>query len=95
MSVIKSKEKKTDQLNFRVSPKTKKDAIKKADEMWVKLNTVLNIFLEKFINEKDIIKIKQDIDMEKVFDEWVISYFKSEKWKSNIKETEEIIDNIL
>jgi len=86
----------TTQLNLRIPVKLKKKAQNKAQNFWTNLNFLVKLFLIKFIQDDDLIEIKQNIKMEKIFDKWILEYLKSPKAKETTtqinKHLEQIID---
>jgi hypothetical protein len=82
----------TTQLNIRLSSKLKAMAQKKAIEHWTNLNFLIKLFLYKFINNVKVVEIKQDIDLEKIFDEWFVNYYMSDKWKNKIKKVNRLLE---
>lgn len=61
----------TSQLNIRIPLTLKRAAQKTAETKGIKLNTILNHFLHKFVETPDVVTIKHDFAMEKIFDEGV------------------------
>ena len=86
----------TTQLNLRIPVKLKKKAQNKAQNFWTNLNFLVKLFLIKFIQDDDLIEIKQNIKMEKIFDKWILEYVKSPNAKETTtqinKHLEQIID---
>ena len=74
----------TTQLNLRIPVKLKKKAQNKAQNFWTNLNFLVKLFLIKFIQDDDLIEIKQNIKMEKIFDKWILRISKiSPKQRNN------------
>ena len=59
----------TAQLNIRIPAEIKTQAQDKAIQYGTNLNFLIKIFLSKFIADDNLVIIKQDINMEKIFDE--------------------------
>jgi|GEM_PF-2467310 len=59
----------TAQLNIRITPKLKIAAQKTADAKGIKLNTILNQFLKKFVENPSVVEVKQHFAMEQIFDD--------------------------
>ena len=56
------------QINFRIPLELKKDASIKAQKMGYNLNGIVKIFLYKFVNEDDLVAIRSEVRLEKIFD---------------------------
>lgn len=87
----------TTQINFRIPLELKQLAQLKAEKYGTNLNFLIKLFLTKFIQWDNIVTFTQEIDMEKIFDEGVISYLSSNQGKQQIKKINtmltEIVDN--
>ena len=87
----------TTQINFRIPLELKQLAQLKAEKYGTNLNFLMRLFLTKFIQWDNIVTFTQEIDMEKIFDEGVISYLSSNQGKQQIKKINtmltEIVDN--
>jgi antitoxin component of RelBE/YafQ-DinJ toxin-antitoxin module len=81
----------TTQLNIRIPMQLKLQAQKIADIKGVKLNTLLNYFLRKFVENPDVVQIQHDIEMEKIFDQGVIEYSMSSQGKKQFKEIDALL----
>ncbi len=73
----------TTQLNLRLPVDIKTKAQNKAESFWTNLNFLVKLFLIKFVQDDNLVEIKQNIKMDKIFDKWLLEYLKS--WKA--KET--------
>jgi hypothetical protein len=69
----------------------KLQAQKVADTKGVKLNTLLNYFLRKFVENPDVVQIQHDIEMEKIFDQGIIEYCMSPQGKKQFKEIDALL----
>lgn len=85
----------TAQLNLRIPTKLKKTAQLKAENYGTNLNFLVKLFLKKFVEDNNIVEIKQNIKMEKIFDKWVATYFCSPEWKASIKRINKKISELL
>ncbi len=83
----------TTQLNFRIPTNIKDKAQDKAHKMWTNLNFLVKLFLSKFVSE-DIVLIQQDVDIEKIFDEWTKQQFLSPEGKQKAKKINDLLQNI-
>ncbi len=46
------------------------------------------------IINKNLVKIKQEINFDKIFDEWIKEAFTSKKWKNKIKKINSMLNNL-
>ncbi len=76
---------KTVQVNFRIPSDLKERAWKKAEQIGTDPSSILKLFLMQFVEKDDIVRIEQTIDMDKVFDEGIKSYFMSKKGQEKTK----------
>lgn len=74
------------QINFRIPADLKNNAMKKAQEMGYNLNGIVKIFLYKFVDEDDIVTIRSDIRLEKIFDRGLSTAFTGKKSRRRTKE---------
>jgi len=74
------------QINFRIPVDLKNDAMKKAQEMGYNLNGIVKIFLYKFVNEDDLVAIRSDVRLEKIFDRGISTAFTGNKSRQKTKE---------
>jgi len=51
--------------------------------------------LSKFVEDNNIVEIKQNIKMEKIFDKWVATYLCSSEWKARTKRINKKISELL
>ena len=56
---------------------------------------MVKLFLTKFVSWDNVVEITQDINMEKIFDEWVISYLSSEEWRSRSMRINKMLTDIV
>jgi antitoxin component of RelBE/YafQ-DinJ toxin-antitoxin module len=84
----------TTQLNIRIPIQLKHSAQKTAEKKGVKLNTILNYFLTKFVENPDVVQIQHDIAMERIFDQGVVDYTTSPKGKKKLKRLNDLLENI-
>lgn len=85
----------TTQINFRIPLELKQLAQLKAEEYGTNLNFLMKLFLTKFVQWENIVTFTQEIDMEKIFDEGVISYLSSSQWKKQIKKINSMVMEIV
>lgn len=85
----------TTQLNLRVPTDIKTKAQDKAEKIWTNLNFLIKIFLSKFVVEDDLVIIKQDIHMDKVFDKWTKQYLSSWAAKKRTKKINSYLEDII
>ncbi len=85
----------TTQVNFRIPVDIKHKAQLKAERYWTNLNFLMKLFLTKFAKEDNVVEVFQDVNMENIFDEWFVSYFMSDEGKKNIKETNDVLMDIV
>lgn len=82
----------TAQLNIRTTPQLKLQAQRAATNKGIKLNTLLNHFLKKFVENPDVVKIQQEIEMEQIFDQGVSDYVHSTAGKKQLKEIDVLLE---
>ena len=85
----------TTQINFRIPVDLKIQAQEKAESYGTNLNFLVKLFLTKFVKWEDIVKITQDVDMEKVFDKWIVDYLSSKKWRTRTKKINKMLTDII
>lgn len=85
----------TTQINFRIPVDLKTKAQEKAESCGTNLNFLVKLFLTKFVKWDDIVHITQDVDMEKVFDQWIVDYLSSKWWKAKTKKINKMLTNIV
>ena len=85
----------TAQINFRIPVDLKQKAQKKAESCWTNLNFLVKLFLTIFVSWDNVVEITQDINMEKIFDEWVISYLSSEEWRARSMRINKMLTDIV
>lgn len=85
----------TTQLNLRIPIDIKTQAQNKAEKIWTNLNFLIKMFLSKFVVEDDLVIIKQDINIEKVFDKWTKQYLSSWAAKKRTKKTNSYLEDII
>lgn len=85
----------TAQINFRIPVDLKQEAQEKAESCWTNLNFLVKLFLTKFVSWDNVVEITQDINMEKIFDEWVISYLSSEEWRARSMRINKMLTDIV
>ena len=56
---------------------------------------MVKLFLTKFVSWDNVVEITQDINMEKIFDEWVISYLSSEEWRARSMRINKMLTDIV
>ncbi|MBP6911087.1 hypothetical protein KBC03_05915 [Patescibacteria group bacterium] len=81
----------TAQLNIRVSSQLKNKAHKAAESKGLKLNAILNQFLQSFVKNPDVVQISQSFDMEQIFDKGFTDALASSKTRKTLKK----INNLL
>ncbi len=84
----------TSQLNIRIPMKLKLAAQKTAETKGIKLNTILNQFLYKFIENPDVVTIKHDFNMEEIFDQGVIQWLSTPKAKKTLRKINKLLDAV-
>lgn len=84
----------TTQINFRIPVDLKTQAQEKAESYGTNLNFLVKLFLTKFVKWDDIVRVTQDVDMEKVFDQWIVDYLSSKEWKSRSKRINKMLTDI-
>lgn len=84
----------TTQINFRIPVDLKTKAQEKAERCGTNLNFLVKLFLTKFVKWEDVVHIRQDIDMEKVFDQWIVDYLSSKQWKTRTKRINKMLTDI-
>lgn len=84
----------TTQINFRIPVDLKTQAQEKAESYWTNLNFLVKLFLTKFVKWDDIVRVTQDVDMEKIFDQWIVDYLSSKEWKSRSKRINKMLTDI-
>ena len=84
----------TTQINFRIPVDLKTQAQEKAESYGTNLNFLVKLFLTKFVKWDDIVRVTQDVDMEKVFDQWIVDYLSSKEWKSRSKRINKMLADI-
>lgn len=84
----------TTQINFRIPVDLKTQAQEKAETYWTNLNFLVKLFLTKFVKWDDIVKVTQDVDIEKVFDQWIVNYLSSKEWQSRTKRINKMLTDI-
>ena len=84
----------TAQLNIRISPTLKLAAQKTADSKGIKLNTILNQFLKKFVENPNVVHIQQDFDMEQIFDQGFTEMLMSPKGKKTLLDINALLDTV-
>jgi antitoxin component of RelBE/YafQ-DinJ toxin-antitoxin module len=77
------------QINFRIPSELKKDASRKAAKIGYNLNGIVKLFLYKFVEDDNLVEIRKEIQMEKLFDLGVKKAFSS---KASIKKTKRIAE---
>ena len=60
----------------------------------IKLNTMLNHFLRKFIENPSVVQVQHDFAMEQIFDQGIIEYYTSTMGKKQIKKLDTLLDAI-
>ncbi|AHB41355.1 hypothetical protein P148_SR1C00001G0564 [candidate division SR1 bacterium RAAC1_SR1_1] len=85
----------TTQLNLRVPTDIKTKAQDKAEKIGTNLNFLIKIFLSKFVVEDDLVIIKQDIHMDKVFDKGTKQYLSSGAAKKRTKKINSYLEDII
>ncbi len=85
----------TTQLNLRIPVKLKELAQSKAENYGTNLNFLVKLFLSKFVEDDNIVEIKQNIKMEKIFDKWIATYLSSPRWKSRIRRINKHLSDIM
>lgn len=84
----------TTQINFRIPVDLKAQAQEKAERCGTNLNFLVKLFLTKFVKWEDVVHITQDVDMEKVFDKWIVDYLSSKQWKTRTKRINKLLGDI-
>lgn len=84
----------TAQLNMRIDPELKAAAQKTADSKWVKLNTILNQFLKKFVENPHVVQVQQDFAMDEIFDAGFTQAIMSPKGKKTLQEIDALLDTV-
>ena len=79
------------QINFRIPAELKKDASKKAQKMGYNLNGIVKIFLYKFVNEDDLVAIRSDVRLEKIFDRGIAKAFTGAASRKKAALTEKLL----
>lgn len=85
----------TTQINFRIPIDLKTQAQEKAERCGTNLNFLVKLFLTKFVKWDDIVKITQDVDMERVFDQWIVDYLSSKQWRSTTNKINKMLTDIV
>jgi antitoxin component of RelBE/YafQ-DinJ toxin-antitoxin module len=81
----------TAQLNIRTTPQLKLQAQRIATNKGIKLNALLNHFLRKFVENPDVVKIQQEIEMEEIFDEGIREYVNSPEGKRQLRKIDVLL----
>ena len=84
----------TSQLNIRIPITLKRAAQKTAETKGIKLNTILNQFLHKFIENPDVVTIKHDFAMEEIFDKGFTKAVMSPKGKKTLGKINKLLDTM-
>ena len=85
----------TTQLNLRIPINLKIKAQEKAEKIWTNLNFLVKMFLSKFTISDSAVTIKQDIHIEKIFDQWMIEYFMSPEGKRRTKKINNMLEELI
>lgn len=85
----------TTQINFRIPVDLKTKAQEKAESCGTNLNFLVKLFLTKFVKWDDVVQITQDVDMEKIFDQWIVDYLSSKEWKEKTKKINKMLTDII
>ncbi len=81
------------QINFRIPADLKRVAMAKADRMGSNLNSIINLFLQKFVTDDDLVEIKKEIRMDKIFDRGVRSAYSDPKFNKKLKRLVDLIES--
>jgi antitoxin component of RelBE/YafQ-DinJ toxin-antitoxin module len=66
-------------MNFRIPAELKKNASRKAEKIGYNLNGIVKLFLYKFVQDDDLVEIKKEIQMEKIFDRGIKAAFSTSR----------------
>ena len=84
----------TTQINFRIPVELKAQAQEKAESYGTNLNFLIKLFLTKFVKWDNVVQISQDVDMEKIFDDWIVDYLSSKEWKTRTRRINRMLTDI-
>jgi len=82
------------QVNFRIPLDLKERAWKKAEQLGTDPSSLMRLFWTQFVEKDDVVQIRQTVDMEKIFDAGIASYFMSAQGKKKTQKIEALLKNV-
>lgn len=80
------------QMNFRIPVELKRNAMRKAEKIGYNLNGIVTLFLYKFVQDDDLVEIKKEIQMEKIFDRGLKAAFSTSRSKKKTQRIGKLLE---